>query len=154
MTFTELAWAAGLFEGEGCINGYVNKSGERGIQLMLRMTDEDVVQRFQSVIGFGNIHKRAPLQSHHKRSYLWHVGSFERAQAVIAALWPWLGRRRRATAKRVLREYVGRVSQRDRQRVVRAQVADALRRGGRTQRSIAREFGLSEPSVSRIARLA
>lgn len=41
----EIAWAAGLFEGEGCFNAYIRKSGKIQVQARLTMTDQDVVER-------------------------------------------------------------------------------------------------------------
>ena len=149
-TRENLAWAAGLFEGEGCINGYVSKDGMRGIQLSLNMRDFDAVVQFRDVIGFGHLYEKPPGKPHWSPQLQWHVGTFEHAQAVIAMLWPWLCARRRATAARVLGAYRAAVTKRDQSRVRRGAIADALRRGGLTQRAIARQFGVSEPTVSRV----
>ena len=56
-TETEIAWAAGLFEGEGSI-GF--RGGSRGyvyayLNLQLRSTDQDVVYRFHQIISEGNV---------------------------------------------------------------------------------------------------
>jgi len=42
----EIAWAAGLFEGEGTLNVYRRSSGKLQVQVRLGMTDRDVVERF------------------------------------------------------------------------------------------------------------
>jgi len=48
---TEIAWAAGLFEGEGSIT----QSG--GIlHLRLKMTDESVVRRFEEAVRYGEVY--------------------------------------------------------------------------------------------------
>lgn len=156
MTFDReaLAWASGLFEGEGCISGYVTKDGGRGIQLSLRMTDEDTVARFREVFGFGRIYQ-TPAHGSRQKTYNWHVGTFQRTQAVIAMLWPWLCQRRRARAKQVLTGYLRHGGNGEDARLLRsAQIRDAIRVGGRTQRSIARTFGVSEPYVSQLKRIA
>ena len=95
-TKPDIAWAAGLFEGEGCISissGY--------IRLLLNMTDEDVVNKFASVVGCGKVRRRFPPSvafTGRKPQFLWDVSTFEKAQAILAAFWPWLGERRRAKA--------------------------------------------------------
>jgi hypothetical protein len=52
----EIAWAAGLFEGEGTIV-IAGNNGIKGcrIQLAVEMVDEDVVRKFARIAGFGSI---------------------------------------------------------------------------------------------------
>lgn len=47
----EIAWAAGLFEGEGCISTYQSDS----TQLTLVSTDYDVIDRFARIVGVGTV---------------------------------------------------------------------------------------------------
>lgn len=98
-----LAWAAGLFEGEGWIS-IQGKSAHLGVQ----MCDLDILIKFQNILGMGHIHPRSRgnlekdgIKSRKDR-WQWRVTSFELVQAAIAMLWPWLGIRRRARAKEVL----------------------------------------------------
>lgn len=69
-----LAWAAGLFEGEGCI-GIVKKKGKsQSVRLQLSSTDRDVLDRFQSVMGFGAIRDASgspSFQPHWKSKFTW-----------------------------------------------------------------------------------
>lgn len=91
-----LAWAAGLFDGEGhtgsgrgCGFIEVSQSGEKGVP--------EVLTRFKDVFGFGKID--GPY--YHSRKvpiYRYRLGSFEHVQAVIAMMWPWLGSVKRAQA--------------------------------------------------------
>ena len=103
----ELAWAAGLFEGEGCIS--IHKTPTRyGTytypRLRVVMTDEDSIRRFHSAVGVGRIFGpyRPPSRSTRKPIWEWIVTSFEDNQAVIAMLWFGLGARRRLRAREVL----------------------------------------------------
>ena len=98
----DLAWAAGLFEGEGSFT-FARRGKYVSIVAELGMTDEDRVKRFQEVLGIGNttVHTK-PIKTHWKTMYLWKTGSFEGVQAVISMLWPWLGPRRRNRAKEIL----------------------------------------------------
>jgi hypothetical protein len=47
----QIAWAAGLFEGEGCIT----LSGER-FQLALNNTNEGVVYAFRRILDIGRVY--------------------------------------------------------------------------------------------------
>lgn len=91
-----IAWAAGLFEGEGCI-----RTTPETAQLSLAMSDEDVVRRFLAVIGIGAVYgptvdKRKPT---YKPMWKWCVGGSAKVQAVLAALWAFLGERRKKKAE-------------------------------------------------------
>lgn len=107
-TRESLAWAAGLFEGEGCIS-VQRPRGHQYIQLSLVMNDEDRVRLFAEAIGVGQIYhvkpqkSKVPVKRHD--SWNWHTGKFEVAQAVIAMLWEWLGPRRRNRAVELLKAW-------------------------------------------------
>jgi hypothetical protein len=112
-TREEIAWAAGLFEGEGCI-AYAEQitSGKRyGYpRVSLAMTDLDVLEHFKQVLGFGNITPQRRYAAHHKPSWVWSAAGFQWSQALVAMFWPWLGNRRRSRAIDVLTRPVGRLS--------------------------------------------
>jgi hypothetical protein len=97
-----LAWAGGLFEGEGCI------SCTKGnlIALTVGSTDEDVLRRFAEIIGIGSVRGPcAPKSNLGKKPYwVWQANGFAKGQAVIAALWPFLGERRKARASELIRK--------------------------------------------------
>jgi len=90
----EVAWAGGLFEGEGCIS----KTGNYAPVLVLEMTDEVPVKWFHRIVGTGHVRLRLPSQPRRKPVWSWRATSYESAQAVLATVWPWLGPRRRARA--------------------------------------------------------
>lgn len=94
----ELAWAAGVFEGDGCIG----LSQGKYAFVSLAMSDEDSVRRFHRAVGIGSV--GTPYLPLHANKYMWTwtAGTFERAQAVIALLWYGLGERRRARCVEVL----------------------------------------------------
>jgi hypothetical protein len=103
-----LAWAGGLFEGEGCITVYrqrppnIRNRSPRG-HLLVQMKDEEIVRRFHRSVSLGTV--RGPYTRHDGKPdlWVWRAGSFEEFQAVLAMLWPWLGSRRRARGREVLR---------------------------------------------------
>jgi hypothetical protein len=55
----ELAWAAGLIEGEGCFT--LHKGKTLHPYVLVDSTDEDVIDRLKHVFPFGN--KRGPYKS-------------------------------------------------------------------------------------------
>lgn len=95
---SDIAWAAGLFEGEGCIT-----TANKNPRLSLGSTDLDVLEKFLSVVGVGKISKgiRSPIAT--KDIWVWRTAQFEYVQAVLAAFWPWLCSRRRARAEQMIR---------------------------------------------------
>ena len=91
-----LAWAAGLFEGEGCI--FVSKK-HRNVSISVKMTDEDSVRRFHSYIGLGKVTGPVPRKNPRWKPYwVWAVYNFEYVQAALALLWDGLGQRRQDKA--------------------------------------------------------
>jgi hypothetical protein len=105
----ELAWAGGLFEGEGSasIRGEhrVGKGGP-SLRIGVAMCDLGPLERFQRAIGgLGIIYGPYSPPSRHpdwRPIFHWRAERFEHAQAVIAMLWPWLDSRRRGQCKAAL----------------------------------------------------
>jgi hypothetical protein len=87
----ELAWAGGLFEGEGSF--YCTQRG--GSNACISMTDLDSVERFRKAVGLPIEIKRKKLNLDHKQVYEWRTGKFEYVQALGAMLWNYLGTRRK-----------------------------------------------------------
>ena len=89
---TEIAWAAGLYEGEGSV-----VLTEWGLKLQIRMTDEDVLEHLRTILG-GNLN--GPYQYNvegrppRKPFWIWSLGGPE-VDRVCRLLEPWLGKRRR-----------------------------------------------------------
>lgn len=100
-----LAWAAGLFEGEGTI--YLQRVNYRDKayvypRVALSMTDEDVVRAFCDAVGRGRVH--GPYRQKGARKNIWQWSAFNNdACLVLDDLLPWLGNRRRAKAMQVVR---------------------------------------------------
>jgi hypothetical protein len=95
----EVAWAAGLFEGEGSIyiqrKKTTNGSTWEYAHLKLGMTDEDVVQRFRDIVGVGSV-SPARLRPPRKPMYYWACNGRSNFRLVAEMLRPWLGERRLA----------------------------------------------------------
>ena len=114
LELSQLMWAAGLFEGEGCITCNKQKSGghETGKiwpRLVMCSTDFDVIDGFRRcVLGIGYLRKRdGKVHYRHKTTWEWGVGGIEGFQAVLSLLWFGLGTRRRARAREILEAVAG-----------------------------------------------
>lgn len=96
-----IAWATGLFEGEGCIYKDPRCNSYR---LTINSTDKDVLQRFLSVVGVGRIieGKHVKRNRHHKPFWIWHTHRKEEVKALLSLMLPFLGERRGYTALNAL----------------------------------------------------
>ena len=89
----DLAWAAGLFEGEGCV-----RLDDGRTRLELETTDQDVALDFASIMRSGTVRQRNKnwRHPHHKTSWRWQAGAIEDVTRICGWLYPFLGERRRA----------------------------------------------------------
>lgn len=100
----EMAWAAGLFEGEGSIGTRKGRSEEspRRLLLQLTSTDEDVLRRFHATLQCGGVYgPYGPYAGQTKCYWYWTVSGLL-AHSALAKLLIHLGERRTARAKEVL----------------------------------------------------
>ena len=108
-----VAWAAGLFDGEGCFHFTTSRRRrtdahgqpkiEHSIQTRITQKDREVLDRFQAAIGLGHVY--GPYRSTEGKPRIpWQFAAygFGQTQAIIAMLWPWLGRLKRQQAINVL----------------------------------------------------
>jgi hypothetical protein len=111
----DIAWAAGLFEGEGAIctaqkfKAILNEDGQRrksGLRwwMVIHSTDHDVLHRFHKIIGVGRMYgpyldKRG---DHYKPQLRWATTTLADAQSAARLLLPYLGERRAAKARECL----------------------------------------------------
>jgi hypothetical protein len=110
-TQADIAWATGLFEGEGTCtvqwNSRMNAAGQRvvykkgRIHLALQMTDWEPVVRFASIIGLGRVFGPYQLASG-RASWAWHTTRPEEATRAIQLLWPRLSPERKAKIRKVV----------------------------------------------------
>jgi hypothetical protein len=103
MTKEQIAWVAGVFEGEGTFTYRTySGTGRRQITLRVVMTDLDVIKRLHTTTGIGNLY--GPYVSkqlkqdgtNRKSSYHWAITTQSDVVALGNALYPWLGERRKA----------------------------------------------------------
>mgnify|MGYP001565855916 CR=1 FL=1 len=92
------AWLAGLLEGEGCFG--LASAGPYPV-IQLRMTDRDIVARAVEIVGAGTINVQERSNPRHRAIY-YVAWTGATARAVMRALLPWMGRRRRARIGEIL----------------------------------------------------
>lgn len=85
---TELAWAAGFFDGEGtaclCVNNYRGSKYMRPACAIFQ-NDRDLLDRFQSAVGVGSVY--ATSNGH----YQWYTSKKSNIRVVYNLLKPYLG---------------------------------------------------------------
>lgn len=102
MSEAEIAWAAGLFEGEGCITISTGRGGYQQPRLKLNMIDGEIVDRFHAVVGRGRTCPERPRRPNHQPQTCWYTGKRADVRYVLELLLPWLGERRSKRASEVL----------------------------------------------------
>ena len=101
-TQTDVAWFAGLFEGEGSLSRC--RPGRGAWRLSLRMTDEDVIRRIATLFG-GAVYASSSRVPNHKDHWLWQEGHQDRINLIVSLIYPFMGTRRRATMDEFLAYY-------------------------------------------------
>ena len=98
----QLAWAAGFFDGEGCT--YLCSGGARKrktLRLCVWQKDPRPLRRFNRVVGYGTVYGPYASQGD---MYEWVV-QCDRAERVLALLWPYLSQPKKEQAMAKLAEW-------------------------------------------------
>lgn len=103
MSTEDVAWAAGLFEGEGTISGYARKDRpSRAVQITVyegaRHGPPVLLERFREVVGVGSI-----VGPYRGRLYHWTTKKIASVESVSALLWAELSEERRLQFERAFR---------------------------------------------------
>lgn len=86
----EIAWAAGLIEGEGC---FTKHSGHP--YLLVDMTDKDVILKLQTVFPTGTVRGPYTHKSKPQHKPRWRFDAFgTKAVPIMKVLRPYMGERR------------------------------------------------------------
>jgi hypothetical protein len=102
-----LAWAAGFFDGEGSFM-VVRNNGSHSPRLTVGQTDPRPLYRFMAVFnGIGNV--RGPYtraKANHSPIWYYSVDGFEKVQALMAMMWPFLCGPKKRQATEMMSEVV------------------------------------------------
>lgn len=111
MNEVEIAWVAGLLEGEGSFS--IAKRGvtaagrpkpNRQVHVTCGMTDRDVVERLLRTVGVGSIFldTRSRTNPKHKDLYTWRTAKRADVEALLRTIRPYMGLRRGAKIDEIL----------------------------------------------------
>ena len=94
---SDLGWAAGIIDGEGCIQLY-RTTGTRGVGWVLRVmvnnTSLVMLNRLQEVFGDGTIRPhRIPTNPRHRPTWSWSVAA-KKAETALRLIEPYLVNKR------------------------------------------------------------
>lgn len=148
MKETDLAWLAGLLEGEGSFLK-APPSSPNCPRIILEMTDQDVVERAATLMG-GYAVQRVNL-----RNALWKPAyrvsiKGSHAVALMRILYPAMGARRRAQIDAALATYVERKKGDNTRRLSEDQVRQIRRETSSTISALAKTFSVSRFTIRSI----
>lgn len=94
-----IAWAAGLFEGEGCIvcEPIKNRANSWRVCLSLGSVDKDVLDKLLQTVECGKIYGPKQVKDN-KPFYYWQVNKNHEVLNVLGQFYPYLCERRRKKA--------------------------------------------------------
>ena len=84
-----IAWMAGMYEGEGCIE----RTSAHGYRLNITSTDFDVLEKIQAFAG-GYVHPKKVYKDHYKSQWIWRLGDKKGVKNLLTGMLPFLGNRR------------------------------------------------------------
>jgi hypothetical protein len=100
MKDTDIAWAAGLYEGEGSLT---KRKTDKGAFISLNMTDKDVVEKIYNVTGVGSFFSIPSAEKgNRKPQWRWQVGKWEDVVDLLRLFLPYLGERRKKKVLQIL----------------------------------------------------
>jgi len=97
---TELAWAAGFFDGEG------HTRNVRGaVMIQIGQVTREELDRFQRAVGVGRVlgpYQRSRFGVPSQPLHFYYATSYAEVQHVIAQMWSWLSSAKREQARAAL----------------------------------------------------
>jgi hypothetical protein len=93
---TELAWAAGFFDGDGNVSAYYRESrGTLTLQMVVTQKDRRPLQRLHTVLGVGRIYEVHPTARPERHWYQWQLHVNREVLRAMDKLWPYLSEPKR-----------------------------------------------------------
>ena len=102
---TDLAWAAGIIDGEGCIT--ITRAGGQ-LRVMVANTDLRMLHKLRELFG-GNISRKKTYRAHYKPQWFWQLCAKDAAGALNAMLPYLVTKADQAELGLLSRRYIGRV---------------------------------------------
>jgi hypothetical protein len=97
LTPIQLAWLAGITDGEGCIHIHKTKANPKKgeittkycLRLRIAMTSRETIKHIQTIVGFGNFYTRKPQKKTYRTQYAWEASSLQ-ASAFLMMILPYM----------------------------------------------------------------
>lgn len=108
---TDIAWAAGLFEGEGsavCYN-LPNRKDSIRVSVVLPSTDKDVVEKFHKIFNVGSVNGPYKPSNGVKDRYVFEVQNQRGCIFVLGQIYPYLCERRKQQADNLIDNVLERI---------------------------------------------
>lgn len=100
MTEAQIAWVAGIIEGEGCFS--VSNKSPKSWWISVRVTDLDIIKRLQAYTGIGSTNQdKSTYYIGKKPVYSWIVTKKVQRVWLANLIMPWLGERRSKRLKQL-----------------------------------------------------
>ena len=145
---TQVAWLAGLFEGEGTFLK-PSPSSPRQPRVSIHMTDQDVVEKVAGLLGVKYIHIRNLKPDKWKQTYRLDIKG-KRAMALMKVIYPWMCQRRRTRIDEIFALFE-QVPIRSSHKLTGAQAQSILLvKGTQTAREVAQDQHLHIKTIEKI----
>ncbi len=148
MNDVDIAWVAGLLEGEGSF--LFKKSGEAPL-VSCHMTDLDVLEKLQNLCG-GKIYTVSKRKDHWKQSWVWYV-SHANAARLMKDVLPYMASRRSQKIKCLLEAWYLKQNQMQLQKDIYKQAGLDYQNKKGSLRDIAKQYNISATTVHRAYRM-
>jgi hypothetical protein len=89
LTDAEIAYLAGIFDGEGCVGYYQRGDRYHSASLHIASTDPRITQWIMDKLGCGSVSIR-PASGRCKTAYSWQLCNRAEIQQVLSMIRPWL----------------------------------------------------------------
>ena len=106
MSINDIAWLAGLLEGEAWFGLSSKGAGrKKTLNIWLEMTDKDIVERARDIMAPNRkVYSKPGRKSHYKRQYKLVV-TCNRAKGWMMTIYSLLGKRRQARIRELLNSF-------------------------------------------------
>lgn len=157
-TRENLAWLAGIFEGEGTIRWTKpapprsdgRHPGGQSLDLSIAMTDEDVLRRIADIAGVGKVFGPYQPKPETRKPIFTYKVTGAKAYALIVAIFQWLHSRRREQALAAIKSWT---NSHPKRALAANQVMDirtAYQNGGVTFAALGATYGVSASTIDNL----
>lgn len=140
-------YVAGVLEGEG---SFMTTTGGHAPRVQIHMTDLDVLETVQRVLGCGTISPVTKRQEHWKDAWTWRCSGNDAAR-VMDIVYPYMGKRRQEKIDEVRKVWYDRLDAVNARKAKALAAAREYLEGNTSLRQVAEKHGVSYETVRRTA---